>query len=123
MRFSFSLLFAVVACSVAPLPAWSQTSAQVRLITPVTAANHVFGSSLFAPLGRSCEIDGSTNLTSWTSVTNGIVADSVPFADGNAPQFPRRFYRADLDWTIMVPNNYLIFYTNSGKDGRVIAYP
>jgi len=85
--------------------------------------NHVFNASLSAPLGRTYEIDTTTNLTSLSFATNGIVSDSVPFTDGNAPQFPRRYYRASLDWTIMLTNTYLLFKTNSGIDGRVIAYP
>ncbi len=107
----------------APFLSHAQTSPQLRFLTPQEASNHVFNASLFAPLGRTYEIDGSTNFTNWPALAGGIVADSVPFTDGSAPGFPRRFYRASLNWTITLPNTYLLFKTNSGIDGRLIAYP
>ncbi len=122
MRFSSSLLLTMAACWCVPLSTRAQTSSQVRLVTP-QVTNHVFNASLFAPLGRMYEIDASTNFKNWSSAASGLVADSVPFTDGNAPQFPQRYYRASLNWTIMLPNTYLLFYTATGKDGRMIAYP
>ena len=86
-------------------------------------SNHVFDASLSAPLGRTYEIDAGTNFTAWSFAAGGVVTESVPFTDGNAPQFPRRYYRASLDWTIRLTNTYLLFKTNSGVDGRIIAYP
>jgi hypothetical protein len=123
MRFSSSFLLTVAACWCAPLSMQAQSSGQVRLVTPHAMSNHVFNANLYAPLGRTYEIDASTNFQNWSSVASGIVADSVPFVDGNSPGFPRRYYRASLDWTIMLPNTYLLFATNSGIDGRLIAYP
>jgi hypothetical protein len=122
MRFSSSLLIAAAVCCCASPSTRAQTSPQVRLVTP-QATNHVFNAGLFAPLGRTYEIDASTNFKNWSSQAGGIVADAVPFTDGNSPGFPLRFYRASVDWTIMLPNTYMLFKTNSGIDGRVIAYP
>jgi hypothetical protein len=107
----------------APLSMQAQTSTQLRLLTPQVMSNHVVDVSLFAPLGRTYEIDASTDFKNWSSVASGIVADTVQFTDGSAPGFPARFFRASVDWTIMLPNTFLLFKTASGVDGRVIAYP
>ena len=123
MRFSVSLLLAIAACCCAPLSSLAQSSGQVRLVTPQTTTNHVFSCNLYAPLGRTYEIDASPDLHSWSSVAGGLVSDSVPFSDTTVPANPRRFFRASIDWTIMAANSYLIFQTNSGLDGRLIAYP
>jgi hypothetical protein len=123
MRARHLLFLPVAILWCAPLPAWSQSTGQVRILTPKAMSNHMIDVSLYAPLGRSYEIDASPDLKSWSFATSGIVGDTATFVDGNAPQFSKRFYRASLDWTIMVPNTYLIFTTNSGVDGRVIAYP
>jgi hypothetical protein len=123
MRFSSSLLLAVAACCCVPLSVWSQSTGQVRVLAPKAMSNHVVSVSLYAPPGRTYEIDDSPDLNSWAFATSGIVGDTTTFVDGNAPQFSKRFYRASLDWTIMVPNSYLFFATAGGRDGRMIAYP
>jgi hypothetical protein len=123
MRLRQFLFLPIAVLWSAPLSSQAQTSPQVRLLTPQVMSNHVVAVSLFAPLGRTYEMDASTNFKNWSSVAGGIVADSVQFTDGSAPGFPARFFRASVDWTIMLPNTYMLFKTNSGMDGRVIAYP
>lgn len=122
MRFSTLLLLPAVLCLCAGLSAQAQP-VQPKMVSVGLTSNHLFTLGLYAPLGRTYEIDSSPNFTSWTPVAGGIVADSVPFVDGNPPQQARLFYRASINWTIQVPNTYLIFQTSNGIDGRVIAYP
>jgi hypothetical protein len=122
MRFSISLLLLAALCRVVGLSVQAQP-VQPKMVGAGINSNHLFGFGLYAPLGRTYEIDSSPDFSSWTPVTSGIVADSVPFVDANPPRQARLVYRAGIDWTIQVPNTYLIFHTNSGVDGRVIAYP
>ncbi len=49
----------------------SPTSGQVRLVTPHAMSNHVFNANLYAPPGRTYEIDGSTNLVNWSFAAGG----------------------------------------------------
>jgi len=44
--------------------------------------------------GRNYQLQASSNLVAWTTLTNVIMTNaSVPFRDGEAPKFPQRFYR------------------------------
>jgi hypothetical protein len=122
MRFSTFLLLPAVFCLCAGLSVQAQP-VQPKLVGAGLNSNHLFGFGLYAPLGRTYEIDSSPDFSSWTPVASGLVADSVPFVDGNPPQQARLFYRAGITWTIQVPNNYFIFLTTNGIDGRMIAYP
>lgn len=122
MRFSISILLSVAACLCAPLSATAQPT-QAKLVGPLVVSNRMFGFNLYAPLGRMYEIDSSPDFKTWSAAAGGIVSDSVPFVDANSPGHPRLFYRAGINWTIQLANSFLIFITNSGIDGRLIAYP
>ncbi len=111
---------AILAC--AALPARSQSSQQIRLVTP-KATNGGMSFALSAPLGRTYFIYAGTNLAAWSLVGSNMVGDSVSFVDTNAAHLRQRYFNAAYQWTILMPNSYLLFDTNSGRDGRVIAYP
>ncbi len=122
MRFSTFLFLPAVLCLFAGSSVQAQP-VQPKMVGVGITSNDLFGFGLYAPLGRTYEIDTSPDFSSWTPMAGGLVVDSVPFVDGNPPQQARLFYRAGITWTIQVPNNYLIFLTSNGIDGRVIAYP
>jgi hypothetical protein len=46
--------------------------------------------------GRTYRLEGSTDLVNWTQISNDQVMQSYPlvFRDAEAPDYPRRFYRA-----------------------------
>jgi hypothetical protein len=122
MRSLAALFFSMAFCCCVPVSTHAQP-VQPKLLGPGLTSNHLFSFGLYAPLGRTYEIDSSPDFTSWTPVAGGLVGDSVPFVDGNSPNQIRLVYRAGITWTIQVPNTYLIFLTSNGIDGRVIAYP
>jgi hypothetical protein len=122
MRLRYFLFFLVVLFGCAAIPARSQSSEQIQIVTP-KRTNSGISFSLSAPLGRTCFINASPNLVSWSPVSTNIVGDSASFVDANAAHLGQRYFNASYDWTLMLPNLYQLFYTNSGRDGRIIAYP
>lgn len=71
----------------------------IRVITPITLSSPAFSNSLFQLLynsetGVSYVIQGSTNLTNWTSLlTNTTATNPASFIDTNSTNFDFRFYR------------------------------
>jgi hypothetical protein len=65
------------------------------LQNPKRRADANFEFQLYAQLGGTNTVEATTNLTTWTSLTD-IVITTVPmdFIDLTASNFPSRFYRA-----------------------------
>ena len=75
----------------------------IKYITPAVQftainimSNYACRLSLSAPTNFNYRIEASTNLVSWTTLTNfsNLSTDSIQFDDNLASNFPRRFYRA-----------------------------
>ena len=106
------------------LPAWSQSTQQFQFGAPGRLTNGSLSFSISAPLGRTYTINASTNLSAWSAIiTNTVPSGSLSFADTNASQLQRRFYRGNLYWTVIVPNTYPTWQTTNIGDGRVLTFP
>ncbi len=76
--------------------------ARVSLVVPLSFVmtheiNHAFRTSITGPIGSNVVVSASTNFQSWTPlVTNQLSGGLLNFTDTLAPNFPRRFYRANL---------------------------
>jgi hypothetical protein len=58
------------------------------------SSNSGFQFVLNGETGRNYQLQASSDLVSWTTLTNVIMTNiSVPFRDGNASKFSQRFYR------------------------------
>jgi hypothetical protein len=88
-------------------PTWTNTSDFVMNLILVTNWLHLSFSSahpltsngldlsLDASPGLNCRMEVSTNLVSWTTLTNFVTTNSTMyFRDSSATNFNRRFYRA-----------------------------
>jgi hypothetical protein len=119
---AYVLLLAVLQCTA--LPAFSQSVQEFQISPPRVTSNGSFTFSVSAPLGRTYVLDATTNLLSWLPlVTNIASPNQPPFTDANAFQFQQRIYRGRLYWSIIVQNRYSTWETNTGADGRTIAFP
>jgi hypothetical protein len=62
---------------------------------PATVQNGAILLSLSAAIGSTCQINASTDLVNWTTLTNIQSTNGIiQFTDTNAPSFSRRYYRA-----------------------------
>ena len=72
-----------------------QTPPGPRLTSPGLFPTGGFQFTLIGEAGKVYEIQGSTNLLTWTALTNFVSATGTnPFTDTTSPNFSRRFYRA-----------------------------
>jgi hypothetical protein len=72
-------------------------AAQVKPIPEIGSphlASNQFLFTLTGEVGRNYQLQASSNLVSWLTLTNVMMTNvTVPFIDAEAAKFPRRFYR------------------------------
>lgn len=67
----------------------------LQFTTCAVRADHTFQLSLSGASNTTCRIETSIDLVGWSGLTNILnVTGTVQFTDSDAPNFPRRFYRA-----------------------------
>jgi hypothetical protein len=72
-------------------------SATATLSSPSPLPDGTFQFTLNAPLGNTYQIEGSTNLSSWTLLETVLHTNATSVVtDSDATNFPQRFYRATL---------------------------
>ena len=70
---------------------------EVTLAGPPQFTGTQFRLQLAGEIGRVYRVQVSTNLTDWQPLTNVILTNPItPFLDGNAFNYPQRFYRFEL---------------------------
>jgi len=79
------------------LPQRFYRAAQFTFVPEISAAqlgSNQFQFTLAGESGRNYQLQASTNLVTWTPLTNIFMTNvSLPFGDGDMLKFPARFYR------------------------------